>query len=73
MLKSRCCDAEVVGWRCVKCGYWAGRSKYFTYDDESPEALARDKKRMEELMERIDPEVLKELFENWKKQRKEKE
>lgn len=69
MIKSRCCDAELVGWRCAKCGDWVGRSIYFTYDDESPEALARDKKRMEELMERIPQDELKVLWENWKKER----
>ena len=40
---------------------------------QTPEAIARDKKRMKEFMERINPDELRELVENWKKQRKENE
>ena len=35
MIKSRCCDVEVVAFRCPKCGKWTGRSvTCFTYDTE---------------------------------------
>lgn len=34
MIKSRCCDVEVVAFRCPKCGKWTGRNTCFTYDTE---------------------------------------
>lgn len=40
---------------------------------QTPEAIARDKKMMEEFMERVNQDVLREFWENWKKQRKENE
>ena len=40
---------------------------------QTPEALARDEKRKQEFMERVDQDELREFMENWKKQRKEKE
>ena len=36
---------------------------------QTPEALARDKKRMKEFMERVNPDELREFVEKWKKQR----
>lgn len=39
----------------------------------TPEARARDEKMKKEFMERVDQDELREFWENWKKQRKEKE
>ena len=40
---------------------------------QTPEARAQDEKRMKEFMERVDQDELREIWENWKKQRKENE
>ena len=34
MIKSRCCDEEIVKSRCPKCGRWTGKNTCFTYDTE---------------------------------------
>ena len=40
---------------------------------QTPEARARDKKIMEDFMKRVPWNELMEFWENWKKERKEKE
>ena len=36
---------------------------------QTPEAIARDKKRMEEFMKRVPRDELRKMWENWKKER----
>jgi hypothetical protein len=52
MIKSRCCDVEVVAFRCPKCGRWTGRSGCFTYDTEKgKQPLSADTQSLIDLLE----------------------
>lgn len=54
MIRSRCCDEEVVAFRCPKCGRWVGRNTCFTYDTEKgKQPLSADAQSLIDLLDNL--------------------